>query len=247
MPGNELVKCPGADRPVTDLAQSDVAASPCKAVKALAGVIVHELNNILTAAIGNLSLLNDVGFADTEAAAQIVGEVLAASRRGVSLSEELEAFASQLRLEPETVDANRLVQQALARSPDRLRGPAVQLRLAPVQLPLHIDPVRFRMAVASAASGAIRIMSKQADCLSVETAAVADADGNRFVQISIVCDGEAVHEDAVADALVNFHSGARTGMWGLASVAGFLTQSGGRLRARVEPASRLRLTIELPA
>ena len=116
-----------------------------------------------------------------------------------------------------------------------------------MQLPVHVDPVRFRMAVASAASGAIRIMSKQADWLSVETAAVADADGNRFVQISIVCEGDVVHEDAVADALVNFHSGARTGMWGLASVAGFLTQSGGRLRARVEPASRLRLTIELPA
>lgn len=247
MPGKQTMICPLSDRPVAGFARAGSARSSCDAMKAMASVVVHELNNVLTAAIGNLSLLDDGDLADTSVTAEIVAEALAAARRGVSLSEELEAFAGQLRLVPEAGDANRLVHQAMSRLPQLPKATELRIRLSPRELPLHVDLVRFRQAITGAVIGAIRAMSERVDCLTVETMREAGARGRGLVQVAILCEGASVNEEDIADAMVSFRAGARTGVWGLACVAGFLAQSGGRLTATVETTGRLRLMMALPS
>jgi C4-dicarboxylate-specific signal transduction histidine kinase len=213
----------------------------------MAGAVAHDLNNVLTAVIGNLSLLDEGGVGDAETVAQIVGEALAAARRGVSLSEELEAFAGKLRLEVDAVDASRLVEQAVGQMPQQRGAPPPQLDLFPEPLRVRTDPARFRRAIAGACMGVIRAMSIRADKLRIETAPAADADGRIAARITMVGEGEGVIEAALAEAFSNFRSGFRTGAWSLSSVAGFVAQSGGKFDVHTEGAHCLRLTLDFPA
>ena len=223
-------------------------APPGDMLKALAGSVAHELNNVLTATIGNLSLLRDAELSDPETRAAIVGEALAAARRGVSLSEELEAFAGCLHLEPHRIDVNRAVHTALGRLPQRLKELELRVTLSKVPLYAEIDGEKLARAIAGVATGLVRTMAIRADRLMIETQALhPSADRQRHLRIAITCEGEGAADSAVTDALANFRSGAANlGEWGLASANGFVSQSGGQLAVSVHSPARICVAIDLP-
>ena len=74
----------------------------------LSGVVAHELNNIFTAVIGNLSLLDDQLEQGSEPA-QVISEVVRTAQRGIALSAKLQTFAGRQPLKRRHIDVNRAV------------------------------------------------------------------------------------------------------------------------------------------
>ena len=73
-----------------------------EALVQLAATVAHELNNIFTAVSGNLSLLED-SFDHQSPSKKVVGDVIQTARRGIELSEKLQAFAGRQKLNRTTV------------------------------------------------------------------------------------------------------------------------------------------------
>ena len=77
-----------------------------EALVQLAATVAHELNNIFTAVSGNLSLLED-SFDHQSHGKKVVGDVIQTARRGIELSEKLQAFAGRQKLNRTQFDLNR--------------------------------------------------------------------------------------------------------------------------------------------
>src|SRR6201986_745007 len=84
-----------------------------EALEQLAATVAHELNNIFTAVSGNLSLLED-SFEHQSASAKVIVDVIQTARRGIELSEKLQAFAGRQRLNRTQFDLNSVVASTFA-------------------------------------------------------------------------------------------------------------------------------------
>src|SRR5262252_8061891 len=95
-----------AEREVTEAALHQ--AQKLEAIGRLTGGIAHDFNNLLTVVIGNLGLA--IGKAgDMPSILPQLESALHAAERGATLIERLLAFARKQRLDPRSVDVNRLV------------------------------------------------------------------------------------------------------------------------------------------
>src|SRR5690242_21867577 len=84
-----------------------------EALVQLAATVAHELNNIFTAVSGNLSLLEE-SFEHQSPSKKVVGDVIQTARRGIELSEKLQAFAGRQKLNRTQFDLNQVVASALS-------------------------------------------------------------------------------------------------------------------------------------
>ncbi|AWN41841.1 hybrid sensor histidine kinase/response regulator [Methylobacterium durans] len=84
-------------------------AQKMEAVGRLTGGVAHDFNNLLTVVIGNLEMAQRRG-ADADARLlRGIDNAMEGARRAATLTHRLLAFSRQSPLNPETVDANRLV------------------------------------------------------------------------------------------------------------------------------------------
>jgi signal transduction histidine kinase len=95
-----------ADREATEAALRQ--AQKLEAAGQLTGGISHDFNNLLTVVIGNL-LLAIERTGDIPAILPLLQSARQAAERGVALIERLLAFARKQRLDPRSVDLNRLI------------------------------------------------------------------------------------------------------------------------------------------
>jgi signal transduction histidine kinase len=95
-----------ADREATEAALRQ--AQKLEAVGQLTGGISHDFNNLLTVVIGNLLLAIERA-GDIPAILPLLQSARQAAERGVALIERLLAFARKQRLDPRSVDLNRLI------------------------------------------------------------------------------------------------------------------------------------------
>jgi PAS domain S-box-containing protein len=113
-----------------------------EAVSMLAAGMAHNLNNLLTAIIGNASLLLDQHVAGNNARAYaLVRDIISAGERAATLVSKLLASAGQAQLSPPATD----IREAIGQEAERL-----ETRL-PANIRLHLDlPARLPAALISA-------------------------------------------------------------------------------------------------
>lgn len=226
-------------------------------LKQFAGAVAHELNNVLTATIGNLSLLQDTGFDDGDMATVLVAETMAAVRRGVDLSEKLEAFAERLRLEPAPFDMNRLVIGVVSGVRSALESAEVQLALPPVAPIAFVDGSKLTAALADLALNIARSFERGVDIFRLEIGMIGNSPEEKLSHHSgpricarIRCTGAGLHPDFVKNAVRAPYAGAsasRHAGWDLASIDGFIRQSSGHLAVGVCTENEINLALYLPA
>jgi signal transduction histidine kinase len=186
-----------AEREATEAALRQ--AQKLEAIGQLTGGISHDFNNLLTLVIGNLSLA--IGRAgDIPAILPLLQTALQAAERGGALIQRLLAFARKQRLDPQSVDLNRLVagiEDLLRRTlGDRIR---LAITAEPGLAPARIDANQLELAIlnltinardAMPAGGSLRIHLQN--------------NGTRYVVLSISDTGVGMDAGTLARAFEPF-------------------------------------------
>jgi signal transduction histidine kinase len=228
-----------------------------EAIGRLAGVIAHDLNNLLTAVQGYKEMALEDLDPDHEARA-LLEQVGRAAERAVTVARQLLAFSRQQALSPAPLDVNDVVRQ-VSEILTRLIGEDVMLQvaLAPGPLIVMADRHQLEAALVGLALNA-RDAMPQGGTLAISTAAVmggpedesGQAPPGPTVELTVRDSGAALDPAVLSRVFEPFYSaaarGAGTGL-GLAAVYGIVTQSGGTITATSQPGVGSAFVVRLPA
>jgi signal transduction histidine kinase/CheY-like chemotaxis protein len=211
-----------------------------EALGLLAGGVAHDFNNLLTAIGGYGALLGR----SSDARARELGlEIVAAQRRGATLTRQLLAFARKDTPRPRSIDLSR----ALAELTELLRraiGERVQLHVeAEPECPILADPGRIEQVVVNLAVNASDAMP---DGGRLWIRCVKDGDRVRLeVEDEGVGIDEATQERIFEPFFTTKGRHRGTGL-GLSTVHGIVTESGGSIELHSRIGHGTRFTLRWP-
>jgi signal transduction histidine kinase len=234
-------------------------AQKMEAIGQLTGGVAHDFNNMLAVIMGGLDLaLRRLAKGDTSVDKYLTN-AQEGTRRAAALTQRLLAFARQQPLEPEPVEASKLI----AGMSDLLRrslGETIKLEtvLDGDIRRTHVDRNQLENAILNLAvnardamprGGKLTIEASNADIGNKRTAGRAGVPVGQYVLIAVTDTGSGMPPEVIAKAFDPFFttkkSGAGTGL-GLSQVYGFVTQSGGQVKIHSEVGKGTTIKIYLP-
>lgn len=233
----QVLKARGSERTVDALRHALLASHRQAVIERLAGGIAHDFNNLLTVILGYTEMAI-AQVSDPSACERLLKRVREAGERTAELTQKLLAFGRAQLLSPET---HRLEDFVSSASPilRRALGEAVDLHesLDPAGW-VSLDPGAFEQALLVLASNA-RLALPQGGKVSVKTySARATAPGRvtpaRFAVVEFADEGCGMEPQVLARLFEPFFTTRATGKGtglGLATVQGFVEQSGGFVTA----------------
>lgn len=233
-------------------------AQKMEAVGQLAGGIAHDLNNMLTVVLGNLSALEERTRGSSEAE-DLVAPALLATRRSAALIKRLLTFSQQQPLEPRPVDLRLLI--------DGIR--TLLRRTLPENIALSVefgeklayavtDPHQLESALLNLClnardampSGGTLVLHIAMDAAGRKTAPKLGLQPGHYVRVTVTDDGCGMDEETLMRACEPFfttkHFGSGSGL-GLSMVYGFAQQSGGALSIRSAVGKGTTVSLFLPS
>jgi PAS domain S-box-containing protein len=213
-----------------------------EAIGQLAGGIAHDLNNVLTAVIGNLDLLQRAVPVDNERGRALLAAAIQGAEGGAALVSKLLAFSRRQILAPTVTDLNKLVASAaeLLRS---AVGETVKLEVVQAGglWRAVVDAALMESALLNLALNARDAMA-EGGLLTIETAnAFLDDDYARahavapgqYVLVAVSDTGQGMDGDTISRAFEPFFTTKEVGRGsglGLSQVYGFVKQSTGHIK-----------------
>jgi two-component system cell cycle sensor histidine kinase/response regulator CckA len=224
------------------LQQQMVDTERLQAVGRFAGGVAHDFNNVLTAIRGHAELLMEAlppnAASITDALAIVRG-----AERASAFVQQLLVFARGQRLEPAVVDVNDVVDGAVETC-ERLLPDEVTLTVdADHSAVAYVDAVQLERVIGN-------LVINARDAISgAGTIGISVTATNGRVVIAVADDGRGMTEEEASRCFEPFFttkdSGNGTGL-GLASVYGFVTQSGGSIDVKTASGQGSRFVITLP-
>jgi signal transduction histidine kinase/CheY-like chemotaxis protein len=220
-----------------------------EAIGQLTGGVAHDFNNLLMVILGNTYQLKEMGMTRPElgTAARAVERIDEAARRASDLIRRMLVFARRQSLKPRIVDLNETA-AALLPMLTRLLGEdvTVRTRFAPSACRANLDPVQLETSIVNLCINA-RDAMPQGGLLVVETASLEldhsyaatneDVTPGRYVMIMVGDTGTGIAPENMGRIFEPFFTtkepGKGTGL-GLATVYGFVRQSGGHVKVYSE-------------
>jgi signal transduction histidine kinase len=230
-----------------------------EAVGQLTGGIAHDFNNMLAVIVGSLDIARRQLHVDPAKSERFIANAMDGAQRGAQLTSRLLAFSRQQPLDPQSLDANKLVREtsellrrslgenirletALIDRPWRIFADAPQLESALVNL-----CVNSRDAMPEGGSLTLRTTNVHLDRAAV--AAAVDARPGEYVAITVCDTGCGMSSEVLARAFDPFYTtkapGQGTGL-GLSQVYGFVKQSEGYISIESQPGMGTTVNIYLP-
>jgi PAS domain S-box-containing protein len=224
-----------------------LASQKLAAIGRLAGGVAHEFRNQLTVIRGYAEMLLRQPL-DAEQSRAMFESILRAADRSASVAGQLLAFSRKDMLQPCVVNMASLVSETAQRL-QMLVGDSVRIVVTgePGNCPVNVSASQFEQAMMNLAAnardamprgGLLKIAIANIDLGSQSAAALPDATPGPYVRVSVSDDGCGMTEETLARMFEPFFTtkdvGAGTGL-GLASVYGFIRQSGGFITVRSEP------------
>jgi nitrogen-specific signal transduction histidine kinase/CheY-like chemotaxis protein len=249
----------GLVRDITQQLKQEAAlrqAQRMDALGQLTGGIAHDFNNLLTVIMGSHELFE--ASRDPEQARECIRNANEAAEMGARLTGRLLSFSRQRRLEPATLNLNEQILGMM----DLLRRSigetvSVSTSLARTLGTICADPSEIENAVLNLAINARDAMPRGGR-LVIETEDISLASDDcvayglspgRYIRLSVSDTGSGMRPEVVARAFEPFFttkpSGRGTGL-GLASVYGFVKQSGGNATIYSEPDRGTSINLYLP-
>ncbi|MEP6505443.1 MAG: ATP-binding protein, partial [Betaproteobacteria bacterium] len=238
-------------------------AQRLETVGQLTGGIAHDFNNLLTVIQGNLQVLEEQPSLAADAyGLQLVGAATRATRRAAELTSKMLAFSRRQVLQPTQVDVGAML-RSLA---DMLRRTldqriTIAVTIAGDELVVVADPVQLESALLNIAINARDAMPtggelcfRASPCSELPASIAgeldpADADGARFVMVSISDTGAGMSDEVKERAFEPFFTtkevGRGTGL-GLSTVYGFVKQSRGAIAIDSSPGAGTTVALFLP-
>jgi len=213
-----------------------------EALGKIAGEVAHDFGNILTTITTTLHLLET---AVPERAPALRQSLASALDLGTALTQRLLAFARRLHLAPEVIDLNTLV-EGLEDLIALALGDRVLLTITPASKPLavKIDPGQMESALLNLCLNAAQAIDGAGE---IRIRLAVPQPGRALVEVTD--NGRGMTETVLAQAMEPFFTarpdGTGTGL-GLATVSGFIRQSGGEMRITSKPGAGTVVRLILP-
>jgi signal transduction histidine kinase/ActR/RegA family two-component response regulator len=230
-----------------------------EAVGRLTGGIAHDFNNHLTVISSNIELLQRRMPKGNEALTRLTDAAMAGVQRAATLTHRLLAFSRQQPLDPEPLDAGRLV----TNMSDLLRRTlgedvAIETVLAGGLWQTRVDANQLENVLLNLAVNARDAMPKGGN-LTIETAnahlddsyaaAHSEVTAGQYVMLAVSDTGTGMTPEVMDKAFEPFFTtkplGQGTGL-GLSMVFGFVKQSGGHVTIYSEPGQGSTVKVYLP-
>ena len=229
------------------VANSIINAQRLEAVTQLTGGLAHDLNNILTIVLGNLSRLQEqINDTDDKDAENTIISTKKAARRAARIMESLVAFSRRRALEPRATNVSRVLRELYGLAVPNL-PPSIKLKLQmpDTSISAFIDESAFQDAV-------INLLFNARDALpgfgEIEISLTSDEPDSLIV--TIADNGHGFNDEMLENAYQPFFTtkerGAGTGL-GLSMVQGFALQSGGDIWIESELGKGAKVHLKLPA
>ncbi len=218
-----------------------VQAQKMEAIGRLTGGVAHDFNNLLTVILGNLQFLKRQIESD-ERSLNFVDKTMAAAKRGAELNNRLLSFSREQDLQTDLVEINTILRD-MELFLDRMVGEDVQLRMELLadESVVLTDQAQLENAMLNLAINAKDAMP-EGGVLKIETHSVRlqksyvrsdDSVGEGdFLEICVTDNGQGIEEEILEQIFEPFFTtkekDSGTGL-GLATVYGFLRQSGGNI------------------
>jgi PAS domain S-box-containing protein len=230
-----------------------------EAVGQLTGGIAHDFNNMLSVITGSLELLERRLDGSDDRAKRYMEAAADGARRAAQLTQRLLAFSRQQPLQPEAIDANKLV----AGMSDLLRrslGTDVRMEtiMAGGLWRTHADPNQLENIILNLAvnardampnGGRLTIETQNAHLDDRYAAHHSGLAAGQYVLIAVTDTGAGMPPDVLEKAFDPFFTtkpvGKGTGL-GLSQVYGFVKQSGGHVKIYTEVGQGTAIKIYLP-
>ena len=211
----------------------------------LAGVMAHEVNNLLTIVSFDAEMLSEMYPLD-RALQRITGSMLAAAARGTTLTRDLLSYAERALLRPQLLDiAVEIAGRHQLLSDCLVPGQILSVhmpKLGEKRLLVAVDPEAFVQSL----SVLLRIASEAAGPMAeIDLEIGAHEQGGRDF-LKVVVDDPGPGCDELGEPLGGFASRSYSQGLGLAAVAGFARQSGGVLRLESQPGLGTRACLLFP-
>jgi PAS domain S-box-containing protein len=239
-------------------------AQKMEAIGQLTGGVAHDFNNMLAIVIGSLNLVQrqlDRDRPNDSVVRRFLSAALEGADRAAVLTSRLLAFSRQQALNPEPLDANKMV-SGMSELLRRTLGEPVQIEtvLAGGLWLTRIDPPQLENAILNLALNARDAMAaKGGGRLTIETANASldeayaaqhdDVSAGQYVQIAVSDSGGGMPPEVAVRAFDPFFTtkpaGQGTGL-GLSMVHGFVKQSGGHVKIYSEPGQGTTIKLYLP-
>ena len=226
----------------------------------LTGGIAHDFNNMLAIVTGSVDMAKRrlSGHEDPKIVASLDAAAEGA-RRAAVLTQRLLAFARQQPLEPQALDANRLV-SGMSELIRRTIGEAIAVEtvLGGGLWACFADPAQLENALINLAVNA-RDAMPEGGRLTIETAnthldalystANPDVTPGQYVMLGVTDTGIGMSAEVIERAFDPFYTtkgpGQGTGL-GLSQVFGYVKQSGGHVKIYSEPGHGTTIRVYLP-
>ena len=216
-----------------------------EAVGQLASGVAHDFNNILTAVLGFAGVLRDTTEL-SDPSRDLIAQILQAADRGAELTRQLLAFGRRQVMRAEVFDAaaNVLDLEPMLR---RLLDASVQLVVdAPTVGYIQADRRQFEQVLLNLVVNA-RDAMPHGGVLSVEVASTGSDDGVGTVSVRVIDTGIGMSPEIKARLFEPLFTTKKEGTgFGLATVYGIVTQSGGTIRVDSAPGAGATFEVTWP-
>jgi len=233
-------------------------ARKMEAIGRLTGGLAHDFNNLLTVVIGNLDLMDKM-LPEESPAREMMENALNGSLRGANLTQQLLAFSRKQPLQPDLVDVNLLI-RGTAKLLSRTLGEAIAIKVVESMglWPVLADRSQLDIAILNLSANARDAMPK-GGALTISTSArTVTADrieagveitAGDYVVIEVSDTGTGMPPEVMSHMFEPFFTtkavNKGTGI-GLATVYGFIKQSGGYITASSEVGRGSTIRLYLP-
>gem|GEM_PF-1134715 len=230
-----------------------------EAVGHLAGGIAHDFNNLLTVIEGYAEMIH-ADQAENDPHLESIQEIVVASQRAASLTQQLLAFSRRQVLRPRRINLNTSISQT-RNMLTRLLGEDIQIvtgldsGLNDISAdPGQIDQIILNLCVNARDSmelgGTLTIETANVDITGEDSARHIGIAPGGYVRLCITDTGHGMDEETRLQIFEPFFTtkelGRGTGL-GLSTVYGIVKQSGGSISAYSEPDKGTTFTIYLPS
>ncbi len=229
-----------------------------EAVGHLAGGIAHDFNNLLTVIEGYAEMIH-ADQAENDPHRGSTQEILTASQRAASLTQQLLAFSRRQILQPRRINLNASIANT-QKMLTRLLGEDIQIVTVPAPDlndvsadPGQIDQIILNLCVnardAMEMGGTLTIETANVDITGEDSTRRIGITAGSYVRLCISDTGHGMDEETRLQIFEPFFTtkelGRGTGL-GLSTVYGIVKQSGGNIFAYSEPGKGTTFTIYLP-